>query len=129
MKKKCPKASDHRAESTLCFHVAKTGCFIHELYRIDLWPIPDTKTQTSIQELSDSLEKFDDNSLHEIPHYGEERCEPYPVVDFEKLLLQATDKISERGGLCMNCVKKGKIMVADGNCRARSLESCKGIFE
>ncbi|KAK0515883.1 hypothetical protein JMJ35_001917 [Cladonia borealis] len=129
VKKKCPKALSHRANSTLCFNVAKTGCFIHELYRVDLWPIPNTNTQITIQEISDRLWQFNNTALCGPYDFDEEQCEPYPHIDFEKLLIQFRDKILAHGGLCMNCVKKGKIMVADGNCRAKSLESCKGIFE
>ena len=89
-----------------------------------LYPTPRPK-----RPISDRLSKFEDNSVSETEDYsGEHWCDVFHT-DFEQPLQQAIKKASERGGLCMNCVKKGKIMVADGNCRARSLEFCKGIFK
>ena len=130
MKRDCTKTAKHQEDGTSCFHLAKTGCCIQELYWIDLWPIPNTKSQRSVQGISDRLLSFEDRSVSESDHCDdEEYCDLDLSLNFKKMLLRATEKISERGGLCMNCVKKGKIMVADGNCRAKSLESCKGIFE
>ena len=128
MRRKCPKTAKHRAEATWCFHVHTTGCVMEELYSIGLWPIPDTNTQMTIQEVSDRLSRFEDHTFTEGYDSDEEWCDEWKF-DFKQVLLDAVKKTSVRGGLCMNCVKKGKIMVADGNCRAKSLETCKGIFE
>ena len=128
MRTECIKTADHRANGTSCFHLARSGCFVQELYAIGLWPIPNTQTQTSIQAISDRLSKFEDNSVSETDGFNSEAwCDPLNI-DFEQLLRQAIKKTAERGGLCMNCVKKGKIGIAEGNCRARSLEFCKRIF-
>ena len=131
MNRKCAKTShdqneDH-GDGAICFHLAKTGYYIHELHRIGLWPIPASYSAKSIQDISDRLLKICNYSAVDPYEYG--LCCDRANIDFEELLLELRETISKRNtGLCLNCVKKGKIMSADGNCRAASLELCKNLF-
>ena len=48
-----------------------------------------------------------------------------PQVDFKRALQTAADDLfRDQKGLCLRCVKEGKMMVIDGNCGAESYESC-----
>ena len=131
MNKKCPKTShdqdeDHDDEA-ICFHLAKTGYYIQELHRLGLWPIPKAYTAKSIQNISDRLLELGNYSAVD-PDEDGLWCDE-AGIDFEDHLLQVRETSSQRSsGLCLNCVKKGKIMSADGNCRAASLELCKNLF-
>ena len=131
MNRKCPKTShdqdEHHDDTAICFHLAKTGYYIQELHRIGLWPIPNLDTAKSIQDVSDRLLKICNYSAVDLCEAG--MCCDEANIDFEEHLLQVTETISKcNTGLCLNCVKKGKIMSADGNCRAASLELCKNLF-
>ena len=118
----CPKFLVHEKSGTACFRDMKRGFSVRELHRIGLWPIPYISTQKSIQEISNCLLKFNDYSINDPDKSGGLSCD----LDFKHHLLQATEKASKRSrGLCLNCVKNGKIMIAEGNCRATSLELCK----
>ena len=120
----CPDESSHLERGTVCFRLAKSGFYIHELYRIGLWPIPNSNTQKSIKKTSNCLLSFENYTASQPSNFGR-RCD-IAMIDFKHHLLQATEMTSKRNrGLCLNCVKKGKIMVAEGNCRATSLELCK----
>ena len=126
MKKACPNASAHLRKRSMCFHAAKTGFYVHQLYRVGLWPIDYTTAQLSIQEISNRLEGFQDYYL-EGPEIGGRPCD-LANIDFTQHLKDARAKMIPSSGLCLNCVKKGKIRRADGNCRAASLELCKNLF-
>ena len=123
----CPDKDYHHSSGKICFRVSKSGFYIQELYRIGLWPIPDTSTQKSIEEISNCLLGFENDTFIHRSKIGP-MCD-VANIDFKDLLLQATERTMKRSrGLCLNCVKKGRIMIADGNCRATSLELCAGIF-
>ena len=124
MKSKCRLTARHQANGSKCSRLAKSGFFIEQLDYIGLWPIPYTNTQKSIQEVSSRLLKFENYSSQDTSEYGQ-LCDD-TTTDFKHRLLQATEVTSKRSrGLCLNCVKNGKIMIAEGNCRATSLELCK----
>lgn len=132
MKKRCPKTSQHQYDDddddndgSLCFHLAKTGFYIQELNRIGLWPMPNTTTPKSIQDISDRFLRFSNYPARDTWEDGM-LCDT-ARIDFEEHVLWVTKQVSESGP-CLNCVKKGKIMSADGNCRAASLELCKNLF-
>lgn len=121
---KCPVTAKHRNSGSVCFWLAKSGFFVEELDRIGLWPIPYTNKQKSIQEISSSLLGFENYSVQDT--YEHKAYCDSAKVNFKHSLLQATTATSWRSrGLCLNCVKNGKIMIAEGNCRATSLELCK----
>ena len=124
MKIKCPNTKKHEKSETICFWLAKSGFFIKELDRIGLWPIPYTNTRKSIQEISSCLRGFENYSVHD-PFEHDHYCDTADI-NLKDLLIQAIETTSKRSrGLCLNCVKNGKIMIAEGNCRATSLELCK----
>ena len=122
MKTACSKASAHPSQRETCFQTAKAGFYVQELYRIGLWPINNRNTQMSIQEISNRLQGFRDYYITQSwPCVS-------PIINFKQGLVDATGRMISGSGLCLNCVKKGKIMIADGNCRAVSLELCKNLF-
>ena len=128
MQTTCMKTTEHNDDDgTICYHLAKTGYYIQELKRIDLWPILYATTAKSVQEVSDCLQKYSNYPIRDTRENGMV-CDR-ANLNFEKHLLQVREMSSKRSsGLCLNCVKKGKIMSADGNCRAASLELCKNLF-
>ena len=126
MEMACPKASDHQRRQSMCFHVAKSGFYVQELYRIGLWPIKNTDTQMSIRDISNRLRCFQDYYITDPSDVGH-RCD-LANIDFKQRLVDATGRMISDSGLCLHCVKKGKIMKADGNCRAASVELCKGFL-
>ena len=116
----------HRSNENMCFQVAKTGFYVQELYRVGIWPINKTNTRLSIQEILNRLEGFQDYYYVTDSRYTRS-CDT-AKVNFKQRLEDARGRMILGSGLCLNCVKKGKIMSADGNCRAASLELCKNLF-
>ena len=128
MRTACPYESDHLRKEKMCFHNAKSGFYIQQLYRIGLWPISDIKIQMamSIQDISKRLRGFQDYYLTDDWATGRQ-CK-LANINYKASLEDAVERMTPFSGLCLNCVKKGKIMSADGNCRAASLESCKDFL-
>ena len=124
----CPNESDHLRKQKICFHTAKSGFYVQELYRIGLWPISDIKIQMamSIQDISNRLRGFQDYYITDTWTTGRQ-CD-LAKINYKESLEDAVGRMTPDSGLCLNCVKKGKIMSADGNCRAASLESCKDFL-
>lgn len=125
----CPKEFDHVQKQKSCFHTAKSGFYVQELYRIGLWPISDTKIQMamSIQTISNRLRGLRDYYMTDAWTMGRQ-CD-LAKINFKQRLEDAMERTTPDSGLCLNCVKKGKIMSADGNCRAASLELCTNLFQ
>ena len=111
----------------MCLQTAKAGFYVQELYRIGLWPINNTNTQMSIQEISNRLRGFQDYYITD--PYNTGCLVDFADINFKPRLVEATRRMISASGLCLNCVKKGKIMSADGNCREASLELCKNLFQ
>ena len=129
MQRRCTKNLQHRFEDdddgSICFHLAKTGFYIQELDRIGLWPIPNATTPKSIQQISSGLLRFANYPVSDVWE-DDMQCDG-ARIDFERCLRQVRRSVATNG-LCLNCVKKGKIMIADGNCQAASLDKCKNLF-
>ncbi|KAL2037384.1 hypothetical protein N7G274_009869 [Stereocaulon virgatum] len=122
----CPSHSLHGTINAACGHLMKSGHYIQELHRLQLWPMPDSDSTKSLRDIYDRF-------------YGLQRC---PIVnpwchnsqwdvakiDCTQLLMTAGHEILAKPvGLCLNCVRDGRIMRQDGNCQKQSLELCKDI--
>ena len=123
----CYEADAHRGDRSTCSLVAKTGYFVRELDFLGIWPIIKAVRTMSLQEISTQLKKFQNDHANVTINY-DVACENFKI-NCKKLLRRADENtLKSYYGLCLNCVKKGNIMTADGNCKATSLELCKNLF-
>ena len=89
----------------------KVGHFFTELYWIDLWPISDQVNEINLDYIQSEIANFDE----------------YKDTSFKKsLVIEISKAIDAQKGLCLSCVRLGKISSHQGNCQARLRYLCKG---
>lgn len=86
--------------------------FFHDLYLLNIWPI---STRLNIINL-DFIRRG------AIADYDEQDN----ILATERLISMITRAIDAQKGLCLNCVRKGKISSHQGNCHARLRYLCTG---
>ena len=100
---------------------------MQELRRLGLYPLSTFTNQKSIEQISNKISEFEDITITGSQRY--KTCNS-GEVDIKKLLEDALRTSSESlQGLCLNCVKKGKVTTRDGNCQASSLASCDNLLQ
>ena len=126
----CPAKLQHEARTTSCEHLSKIGHYFKWLYGSGLWPL--SKMQTlSITKVSDRLSKFENYDrdpaevywLEGIHYIG---CQT-PQTDLKDVLEgHAKKAVETQQGLCLACVKRGRVAEEEGNCRAEDEALCVG---
>ncbi|KAL2052230.1 hypothetical protein ABVK25_007389 [Lepraria finkii] len=150
--KKCPEMSLHRIGRQPCGLLTVVGHYLSELVRLGLWPLSRIVEQTNINTIASQIQHFEnfDETSHEdeedgwggrTPQFGtrknrarkkqveyvvlREGCS-IPEIDCKKLLQDATRVASEaQQGLCLNCIKNGRVTTEEGNCQARCQWDCQ----
>ena len=147
--KKCPEMSLHRIDRQACGLLTVVGHYLSELVRLGLWPLSRIVEQNNINTIASQIQHFEnfDETSHEdegddwgcrTPPFGpqknkvgkkyvvwRERCS-VPEIDCKKLLQDATRVASEaQQGLCLNCIKNGRVTTEEGNCQARCQWDCQ----
>lgn len=95
---------------TLNSHLVSAGHFFHELYRINIWPIS-TRESINLDYIQRTIAGFND---------------PENTSFKEKLVTAIARAVDAQKGLCLSCVRKGKISSNQGNCHARLGYLCTG---
>ncbi len=112
----------HQGDSVKgCRHLAKSGHYMQELLRLELWPISKVMSQKTIGMILAQMKQYKYYKFknREYRNCLGERC------DFKKLLETSADKHRDEVlALCLNCVIKGKPTMVEGNCGAKLLEYC-----
>ena len=105
-----------------CSHLAQTGHYVEELLRLELWPISNIATKKTIAMVLKQIEQFEDYA-----YIGGKSCScGGGSFNAKKLLQELSNKHSNQlRGLCLHCVKKGKITRIEGSCMESSLLKCK----
>lgn len=130
----CPKQQRHDSHFSPCEYLLKSGHYLKELSSLDLWPISKIIHQTDLAAVSSQLLRFKNHLLDEwgpTNANGElfkgrtwvsasTYCQS-PKKDLKSMLQKAADATStKQRGLCLKCVKEGKVTRDDGNCRAET---------
>ncbi|KAK3178658.1 hypothetical protein OEA41_000795 [Lepraria neglecta] len=143
-----PFINDKCPEMSSCRLLTVAGYYLSELIRLGLWPLSRIVEQTSINTIASQIEHFEnfDETSHEDEEDGwggrtssggkknrrgkkfevwQESCS-VPEIDCKKLLQDAASVASKAlQGLCLNCIKEGKVTTEEGNCQARSQWDCQ----
>ena len=145
---KCPEMSSHRSDRQACRLLTVAGHYLSELIRLGLWPLSRIVEQTNINTIASQIQQFEnfDETFHEDEEDGwggrtssgskkNRRGKEYelwqrscsvPEIDCKKLLQDAASVASKaQQGLCLNCIKEGKVTTEEGNCQARSQWDCQ----
>ena len=94
--------SDHRSPMSEC-DCRKVGQYLHELRRLDLWPLSKSLHDHTLGELLEKLEHFQDLEADE----PSENC-PSCNIDFRQKLRDISKSLRRSfGGLCFDCFKRG----------------------
>jgi hypothetical protein len=138
----CPAKNQHRPHRQPCYHLSKIGHYFHELSRLGLWPLSGVLYRNNFQTISRKLLEFENYIPDEV--INQQTLDPqtlyqYPVtytypgqydnccfdasasqIDLRQSLIQAAeDATAAQKGLCLQCVKNGKVSVYEGNCQAQ----------
>ncbi len=117
----CRNQDYHHRKATLCTNLAETGHSFKELRRLRIWPMFKLVNGATIEFVSIQVCGFVDFKVSNCPSNFK--------VDCKERLQKAVEEASKgQLGLCLNCVKKGKIKTLEGNCQAESLELCMSLL-
>ena len=103
-----------------------TGHYLQELSRLGLWSnldleVPDSGSFSQLKKKISELEPCDMSTLS-----TREKGRSIAYIDVKGALHMAAEEIfRNQKGLCLRCVNEGRVMVNDGNCRAKSHDHCK----
>lgn len=92
-------------------HLIKVGYFFGELYRLNIWPISTRFSSINLDYIQRAIVGFNeqDNTFFK-----------------RKLIIVIEQAVDAQKGLCLCCVRKGKISSHQGNCHARFRYLCTG---
>ncbi|KAL6715638.1 hypothetical protein ACLMJK_006599 [Lecanora helva] len=118
---KCHYSEEH-SNKEACFHLAETGHFFQELLRCKLWPFFGDWTDRHLEQTATNLGTFKE-------YLGDFNSGTYYCTSSKRNFLPQMKPIAEQArkeklGLCLNCIKQGKITTKDGNCSASRIEEC-----
>ena len=123
LKKDCSFKKNHESNRQPCELLSKAGHFFQELVRLGLWPLSRIIHQTNLSTISSQLLHFknyyaDERSGQRNSGYYEDSYCICDRIDFKSKLENAVNDASVlQQGLCLCCVKQGKITGDEGNCR------------
>lgn len=130
VEKGCPRKSTHECKGQTCDVLAEAGHNLSELVRLGLWPmsrvLPHTNLSRILSQVShinayymaDSYQGFSGMDHHK------NGC---PRIDlaFKSILDKLMDDAIElHQGMCLRCVKQGKVTKEEGNCHAARVDLC-----
>ncbi len=126
----CKSAAKHKEKLEFCEHLSRTGHFLDELNRLSLWPIPDALHTTNLSAILDKLMDFkpyywdierDKNTSRYHPRSLKLSCST-SAINFKDCLTTMVFDSRAPLGLCLACVKQGKVTNEEGNCNAPTLD-------
>ena len=92
-------------------HLIKAGHFFAQLYQLYIWPISNQVDVINLDYIKSGITKFDEHKN----------------TSFKKsLVIEISKAIDAQKGLCLSCVRLGKVSSHQGNCHARLRYLCKG---
>lgn len=106
----------HQLDSrdTKCY--SSVGHYFYELRRIGLWPMPDAFSEANLKHLVTKLRGAKSCTLH--------NCYCYTLNLSERLSQFAGSLESNLRGMCLHCVKEGRMSSAQKNCMAFVAADC-----
>ena len=126
LQKECPAKRYHEDNNQACELLSKAGHFFQELVRLGVWPLSRIVHQTNLSTMSNQLLHFR-NYISDMPgtsddkdtdtNFSHRRCRNNRIDFKSKLEVAVEDAFQLQEGLCLRCVKQGKVTRDEGNCR------------
>lgn len=129
----CPAKDQHETHTQSCEHLSAIGHSLQQLFNIGLWPTSNID-QMSTSIVSSKIDEFRNYERSPAAEYyleGEHYigCDSLRM-DIKQRLLEATKEALEKTkGLCLSCVKRGKVTSEEGNCHAEEEILCSEHME
>lgn len=101
----CTRRSTPNSDAT------KAGYVFQELYRLRIWPISTRLNTINLEYIQTEITLF---------------CEQEDTSFKDKLVCAIARAVDAQKGLCLCCVRKGKVSLHQGNCHARLRYLCTG---
>ncbi len=126
----CGVDSLHEDDDEECCHLTRVGYYFQEINRAHLWP---TSMMCGdgwcIEAVKAKVSKM--KTYHRDDRRGNINNEPSECADdtwgFRERLTEAVTKaVDNQKGLCLMCLKSGRVRKQDGNCYANESELCTG---
>lgn len=89
-------------------HVREAGYCFQRLFFLDIWPISTRLKTLNLDVIQRAIAEFEE------PEFK------------EKLITEIVRAVERQKGLCLCCVRKGKMSSREGNCHARLRHLCTG---
>lgn len=128
LKAVCPKQQQHDVNHTPYEYLLRTDHYLKQLSGLGLWPISRMFHQTNLSDISSQLLEFRNYAVDDVNRntvFRSSSCHHFVTdcqsmqTDFRNILQTAANAVStQQQGLCLKCIKSGKITKEDGNCRA-----------
>lgn len=113
----CPQAEDHEYNHQYCYILSQAGHYFKQLRDLGIWPISKRIYQTSPSIIPAELANFQNYFEDE---YGSFECGG-GLIDLKQQFMKAVETATlEQRGLCLKCVKQGKVTKDEGNCWAKT---------
>jgi len=124
----CALKAQHDEYHGECSHLARVGHYFQEISRASFWPTSMIsqdgwciKTVGAKVAMLDTYYQDDEDGIIKPPSCGD------AAIDFDDALMEAVEKAGKnQKGLCLVCVKNGRVTKQDGNCYARESDLCTG---
>ncbi len=128
----CPRQQQHDSSNTVCEYIVRTGHYLKQLSLLGLWPISKVMPHMSVSTISSRLLHFKNHAVDDMEctftggmkiRQGDfmittTDCRSVKT-DLKSLLQNAANAASiQQQGLCIKCIRGGKVTKKDGNCRA-----------
>lgn len=123
VEKGCPNKVIHESNGQPCFKLAEAGHCLSELIRLGLWPMSSSLPNANLDDLSQLAFDFKNYARS---HYRYSPACATDNTDFRAMLSQmVADATEVLQGLCLKCVKQGKVTEEEGNRDAADVHLCK----
>lgn len=124
----CPARQGHCEDvgSRACDRLSQVGHYVQELTSLGLWPLWPLTEKTKLTALTNILENFEDYGLEIGNRSYNTFCGHQPTNLKHSLISSIERIIDQQHGLCLACVKQGRVTRAEGNCQAREKRNCSG---
>lgn len=123
VEKGCQNKVYHESNGQPCFKLAEAGHCLSELIRLGLWPMSRSLPNANLDDVPQVASDFK-NYSRSLYRYAP-TC-ALDNTDFKAMLGQmVADATEVLQGLCLKCVKQGKVTEEEGNCHAADVHLCK----
>ena len=125
----CNCKKNNEMDDLACGHLSRLGHFFQKLYLLNLWPLTSLLAHGKLNMIEQQfLKKFADPKPYS-------KGEGFPScwmctrdMTQDDLVGAAKRAFAQQDGLCLQCVKEGRVSEKRRNCRASEMEGHKTGF-